>query len=95
MNKEKKKIDLVYIFLHKKLREKAGGNFINKKDAAMFLAHSYRIPKNLGYAVLRELEIMGLIKFVGKENDNLNIEILESQEEIEDVSKIYRDLGIL
>jgi len=94
MNNKKEQIDLVYLFLHQKLREKAYGNFINKKDAVMFLSHSFRIPKKLGYAVIKELEIFELIKKVPSQGDGLNLEILESNFDVSNTSDVYHRVGL-
>lgn len=82
-------IDLVYLFMHKKLKEKSINNFITKKESVMFLSHTFRIPKKYGYAVLKELEEFGLIRSSGD-----SIEILKSKVDLDNTSDIFKRVGL-
>jgi len=88
--KRKKKIpNVFYHYIHYKIWEKSRGYEISKKEVKGYLAE-WRIPKNLRPLILKELEILGLIK----NSKRHNIEIEKSSFDDEQVSEFCEDLKI-
>lgn len=59
--KEVKIPNVFYYYIHSKIWERTKGNSIQKSELKGYLAE-WRIPKNLRYLIIKELEILGLIK---------------------------------
>lgn len=82
-------IDLVYLFMHKKLKEKSINNYLTKRDSVKFMSHTFRIPKRYGYAVLKEMEDLNLVKSNGE-----RIEILKTNIDIDNTSEVFKRVGL-
>lgn len=88
--KNKKGIPFVfYFYLHSKLREFSKRERISKKKVRTFL-HHWRIPKNMRPVIVKEMELLGLIK----EDGRLHYRIKESSSDLFDLNRIYETLGL-
>jgi hypothetical protein len=91
MKKEKRKIPCIfYLYIHSKIYDKIGGSKpIRVKEATNFL-HEWRIPKFIRVAIMKELQILGLIE---KKNRYL-FEVKKPEIDLTP-SNIYNLVGIL
>lgn len=86
----KKEIPCIfYIYLHSKIFENLGLEVVNIREVKMYMS-KWRIPNKIKPLMLRELEILGLIKIVDRANIKLNKPIFK----IEDCSKYFVKLKI-
>lgn len=89
----KYKNPIIYIYFQQKFSEQTGGtNFIDLRDAKIFMAW-YQIPKDIRYPILKEMEKIGLIKFESK----FAIKILnpdKTKKLLDNKSLIYKGLGL-
>ena len=86
----KKEIPCIfYIYLHSKIVENLEGEIISIKEVKMYLSE-WRLPNKIKPLILKELEILGLIKEVDRRHIKLN----KSKFDIEDCNKYYRKLKL-
>jgi len=79
-----------YFYIHHMLREKYKvGTILSTKDAMKFF-FEWRIPTSIRPVMIKELEILNLIKRVNKKT----IEIKSSNFTLEDVRGFYKAVGI-
>ena len=85
-------IALLYLSLHNQLKKSIGLNrIITRKDFNTILGKHFLVPKNVRICVLKELQLMGMVEKVDKNN----IKILDYNLDIEkDVSKFYQTLKL-
>jgi hypothetical protein len=85
-------IGLLYLSLHNQLTKSVGFNkVITRKEFFCILGKHFLIPKNIRVCVIKEMELMNLVKRLDKEN----IKILDCDINIEkDVSKFYNTLEL-
>ena len=81
-----KNVGLVYLCIHKKLLEYAPET---KKEAAVILMRNFHIPKSFVYAVLKELEMYGLVNNKNRQK----MEIIDTKP-LENSSKLYKQVGM-
>lgn len=67
------KVDKIYICIHSKLKEKARGGFMNKKDALFILGCVYHIPKEDRNDIMKKLHDLKMIK----QNGRSEIEVMK------------------
>ena len=85
-------IALLYLSLHNLLKKKIGLNrYITRKEFYCILGKHFLIPKPTRCAVIREMELMNLVKAEGKDT----LKILDYDLDIErDVQKFYKTLEL-
>lgn len=80
---------IFYFYLHNKIREKATGKTLTKKEVKSFM-FEWRIPKNLRPLILKEMEILGLVKNI----DRFTIELVDKKIDVEDHNAFASMLGM-
>lgn len=80
---------IFYLYIHSKLKEHLNGNISPEKEVRSFL-FQWKIPTNLRPLIIKELELLGLIK---RENKFL-IKFNDSDFNQENVVKYYQQLGL-
>jgi hypothetical protein len=85
-------IALLYISLHNQLKKCVGlDRTISRKEVYTILGKHFLIPKNVRICVIKELELMNMIKKLDKNT----IQVLDYNLDIErDVSKFYDTLNL-
>ena len=85
-------IGLLYLSFHNQLKKKVGLNrILSRKDIKLMLGKHFLVPKNVTVCVIRELELMNLIKKIDKDSYKL----LDYNLDIErDVNLFYNTLKI-
>lgn len=78
-----------YIYIHSKLKERSSNNLVRLSEAKEYIGE-WKIPKPLRIVIIKELEQLDLIK-IEKEF----ISIRPSKINIENISGIYSNIGIL
>lgn len=65
----KKKVNVIYIYIHRKLKEESKGYPIRREDVLgkIFGMH-FHFPKELRPIILDDLEKLGMIKLYGSRN---------------------------
>lgn len=87
---EDKKIPhLFYLHLHSRIWNNSLGNRISKKEATTYL-YNWKIPKQLRHLIVRELEILGLVKRL----DRRTLELSKPNFDINNLKKYEEELGI-
>lgn len=83
---------ILYLSFHNSLKKVYGvGRIITRKELHTKLGRQYLVPKNLRLVACKELEKMGLIKNVRKNE----FEILDSEVNLEeDVNKFYQKIRL-
>jgi hypothetical protein len=79
-----------YIYIHSKLRERSSNNLLDLNEAKSFL-FEWRVPKNLRSVIIKELEQLELIEFI----DRSTIKLKPCKNSIEDLTKVYINVGII
>lgn len=88
---KKEKIAIVYMCIHNRLCKNFGiGKTIKKRDVTYILGHTYHVPKQWLYPVIKEMINYGLLEDSGR----FNVTILESKLNVEDTSMIYKGIGM-
>ena len=85
--------DIVYHCIHKRFTEnvkKTVDGTLNRKKAEFILTSIYHFPKRLSPVILKEMEILNLIKLNGKSE----IEVLENQTDLENTSMLFKNVGL-
>ena len=82
---------IFYFYIHKKLYILCQGRLIKRKKAMGYLARAWKIPRNLRPILIRELEILGLLKPKGRGY----LEIEEPTMDFDNVSGLYHLVGLL
>jgi len=81
---------IFYFYIHCKLKEKyKAGAIINAKEASDFL-FEWRIPTKMRPIVIRELQMLGLLRRVNKKT----MEIERSEFDIEDIREFSKVVGL-
>jgi hypothetical protein len=88
--KEVKTIDLVYLFIHKRLLDKSKRGYISKKEIKFYLSSTYHIPKVYCEAVIKELITLNLIK---KDKSEMFF-VKPSKIDLGNTSEIFRKVGL-
>ena len=85
-------IGLLYLSLHNQLKKKVGLNrIINRKEFFTILGKHFLIPKNVRACIVKEMELMHLIKIVNRDT----FKILDFNLDIEkDANKFYKTLEL-
>lgn len=86
---EKKIPYIFYLYIHSKLAKRSNG-FMSLKEAVTYL-HEWRLPKEIRVAIIKEMEILGLVKKV----DRHSIIVFPSTFDVTNTNKIYELVGIL
>lgn len=87
---EDKKIPhLFYLHLHSKIWESSMGEIISKKEATTYL-YNWRIPKQLRHLIIRELEILGLVRRL----DRRTLELSKPNFDINNLKEYEKKLNI-
>ena len=90
MKKEVKMPCIFYHYIYSRIREK----FPRQKEITVKEAkkvfYTWRIPKNLQPVMIRELELLGLIK----RKRYFYLELFEEKIDFDDTSSIYKEAGI-
>lgn len=90
MNNEEVIPCVFYFYIHYKLKEKFNvATVLSTKETMNFL-FEWRIPKEIRPIIIKELEMLGLIKRVNKKT----IKIQDSKFNIEDVREFCKAVGI-
>ena len=86
-----KPINIFYFYLHSKLKKRSI-NLVEEMSISELCSRMFqwRIPSCLKPLIIKEMEILGLIKKI----DNKKIELLPSNFDINDVRCYYQQLGI-
>jgi len=82
----KENIGIVYLCIHKTLSEYKPET---KREAAVILMRNFHIPKSFVYAVIKELEMYGLI-----DNKNRRKMEITATQPLDNSSKIYKQVGM-
>ena len=86
----KEKIPLMYLCIYSTLQNASIQGVISIKKTFELFGKSYRVPKNLKYAVLKELENFNLIT-----RSSVNeINIIKTNIDLDNTSKIYKLVGL-
>lgn len=89
--KEGNKIPCIfYLYVHSKIREHSTGNIIRIKEATDYL-HEWRIPKEIRIAIIKEMEILGLLEKI----DRNSFRVKRQKIDLENINEIYSMVGIL
>lgn len=93
--REKIKIGILYLCIHKKLDERAGfTRILPKKNFYRILGETFHVPKSMRVVVLKEMEKKGLVKDLGNRKNN-NIKVLKIDFDLEnEVSRFYEWVGL-
>lgn len=86
MNKEEVIPCVFYFYIHCKLKEKYKEAAVLSTKEAMNFLFEWRIPKEIRPIIIKELEILNLIKKINKKT----IEIRNSTFNLEDLREFYR-----
>ena len=89
IKKEKKIPCVFYLYLHSKIFEKSRGEDIKLNEVISYL-FEWHIPKQIRYLIIKEMEILGLLKI----NNKYFIELNKPTFNIEEVNKYYGKLSI-
>lgn len=80
---------ILYLYIHKRIYER----FQNKKPKVSEIKSfmfEWRIPKKLRYLILKELEILGLIRLNGRRRAELKEPIIDEEE----LNEYYEELDV-
>lgn len=91
VKKDKKIPYSFYLWLQIKLHERSTKGAIKRTQAQAYF-HKYRIPKQLWALIIKEMEVLRLIKFLGR--DNIKI-INISKNYVENPGKLRAKFGLL
>ncbi len=80
---------IFYLYLHSKLWEMTKGEIVSEKDLKTML-FQWKIPKTIRPLILKEMELLGLIKEEGRRLIKLNRPTFNEDE----VNKYYELLNI-
>jgi len=88
----KLKIGLLYVSLHNQLKKNTNViGIIDRKTFFCIIGKHFLIPKNLKAVIVKEMEIINLVKI----EPSGNIKVLDCDIDMEkDVSKLYQMCGI-
>jgi len=94
MNSTKKEdnnkiLGIFYLYIHKKIYERAAGNSMKVSELQMYL-QEWRIPKNLRYLVIKDMEALGLLKLNGRRRVNINKPVFDE----ENLNQYYQEAGV-
>ena len=87
------KVDVIYHCIHKRFTDRVSrvnGKILARKEAEYIIANLYHIPKNLRSVVLKEMELLNLIRLNGKSE----IRVLEPTTDLENTSAMFRKVGL-
>ena len=83
--------NILYLCIYQKLRNKAGlGESISKRYLFRLLGETFHVPKNMRVCVLREMELMGLLKCQKKNGEIVFCKTIN----LENSGEYYKKLGI-
>lgn len=86
---EKKIPCIFYLYISSKLAERSKRNVLDKKVAVSYLSQ-WRIPKHLRVAIMKELELLGLI-----EDCNCTIKVSTKKLDLNNITKVYELVGLV
>jgi len=89
MKKEVKIPNVFYYYIHSRIWERVKGRETLKSDLRGFLAE-WRIPKKLRPLIIKELDLLGLIKNGKRHMVEINKPVFEEEE----INKYYKKLKI-
>ena len=88
-NRSDKIPKVFYLYLHSKIFEKSRGEDIQINEVVSYM-FQWSIPKQIRYLILKEMELMGLLKIKGKYTIKLN----KPRFNLEKTNKYYHKLNI-
>lgn len=80
---------IFYLYLHSKLWEMTKGEVVSEKDLKIML-FQWKIPKNIRPLIVKEMELLGLIKEEGRFSIRLNRPIFNEEK----INEYYKLLNI-
>lgn len=90
MKGENKKIPCIfYLYIHSKICERSTCNLIRIKEATNYL-HEWRIPREIRVAIIKEMEILGLLKKINK----TTFRTRKSEIDFNNTNQIYNLVGL-
>lgn len=95
-NNEKNSVGILYLCIHNKLlcRTTSFNKIYPKKEFFRMLGETFHVPKNMRVVVLKEMELMGLLKDLGSKKNN-NIQVNRARVDIErEANKLYEQVGL-
>jgi len=90
MKKTKRGIPcILYLYIHKRIYERFQNSKPKVSEIQSFM-FEWKIPKRLRYLILKELELLGLIKLNGRRRTNIKEPIFDE----EDLNEYYEELDV-
>lgn len=80
---------IFYQYIHKRIYERAKGNNMKVSELISYL-QEWRIPKQLRYLIIKELEMLGFITLNGRRRTEIHTPKFKE----EDINYYYKDMGI-
>jgi len=80
---------LLYLYIHSRIDDWAKREDLPIKELLMFM-HEWRIPKKLRPLILKEFEMLGLVKRI----DNRTLKIEQPLFDMKKVNDYYESLGL-
>lgn len=81
---------IFYLYIHTKLAERSTNSSLTYKEAVSYL-HEWRIPKHIRIIIIKELELLGLIKRINRDF----IELKRPDINLDNISELYSLVGLL
>ena len=89
MEKKEEIPKVFYLYLHSMIFEKSKGEDIPINEVVSYM-FQWSIPKQIRYLILKEMELMGLLKIKGR----YTLELNRPKFNINEVNKYYQKLSV-